>query len=446
MRDFDPVNRAIAAACVLLTLLVGSCTMIPVEPMSQSERAAVQAKAGTVVLYRVTGTDDGKPLSSWETGWDRTFVALKPLEITDPPPAYWRWLPTRAPSQQAQRAGWRYIVLEPGSYRLLLDTPYGTEGAWRGKGGDPRPPGFWLNITGDEALVYAGTLRMRCSTAGGSKSCDSDMPVEDDTDAARALAGSDFPGLGLPVTRLMLPYGASLPTTVAGLTGPLSIALSDPTGLRAPDWEARARERYFGRGDGAGVGGCYGPGCGGLVLLALAYWPLGSALVTAETRAAEQSWAPCMTTISARLQQIDLPGVFRQRLAEQAGAHGIAVAPGTTLSVAGSELRFELQRVQFRQCSATGEYCLEIAVRVRVVSYPDGMLVYDAVLAYTSEDAWHDRDENIALQLQRSVSPQSPCTSLERYCRGDGLKAFETELLRGVNIIVDELLRAGSGG
>lgn len=435
-------SRITISAIMLISIAIGGCTMVPVQSLSTDESAAVQRKSNTVVLYRISGTDDGKPIATWETGWDRTFVRLSPIRITDPPPKYMRWHPTKAPSADSQRLGWQYMVLESGSYRIFLNTPYGTDGTWAGKDGDNRQPSFWLNVPGDEDIVYAGSLHVECTTTGGAHSCDNDVRINNEQEAAMALSRSSFPELAAPVRTPMSAYGRTLVSHDLKSLGPLKVNLVGEKDLRSPDWGARAHERYFEEPGSFFGGGCYGPGCGGLVLLALVYWPIASALTTSETKAAEKAWAPCMNRLSTGVQNIDLPRLLERAIEEEFRQQGIPLVLDETRTLPNAELKIEMQRVQFRQCQSEDEYCLEIAARVRVVDLPEEKLRYDATLTYTNDNAWYAIDENGIRSLQRTVSLRSPCSALQRYCEADGSRLLEDELRRGIKAIVEELFNS----
>ncbi|MGB5539786.1 MAG: hypothetical protein WBO37_06845 [Gammaproteobacteria bacterium] len=412
--------------------------------------AAVQDNARSIVLFRITGTDDEQPISAWETGWDRTFIRLDPVKLASLPPGFIPGAENRTPSVEAQHAGWRYLLLEPGSYRIRINTPYGEQGTWRDARGSTRHPSFWLNVPDDRPVIYAGSLHLSCSTrdAGtGYKSCSSEISLSDETEAATDISRLNFPGLGKPEKTLVSRYGGPLPREALSRLWSMKIMPGEDKGLDHPDWKAKAHERYFGRGDSGGGGGnCYGPGCGGLILFALVYWPIATALESSEVAAAERAWAPCMQRLADELRTLDIPGVLGQRLAESTAATGINNS-GRTRNVTDEDnslqdgtLEIALQRIQFRQCSQADSYCLELSVRVRLTGSTKESIIYDAILTYSNGTAWYSKEERGIQRLQEVVQPESVCSDLGRFCGAGGQEVLRQELMKGVDAIAQALI------
>ena len=430
MRHPKVGNLVSVVILVLLEILIAGCTMVPIEPMSKQESLAVQEKSSTIVMYRITGTDDGKPIATWETGWTRTYVNLRPLEVSYSPPEYWLWVPTRALSDESQKNGWQYIVLKPGSYRLFLNTPYDGD-KWTGDHEDNRPASFWLNVSGNESIIYAGSLHMECMTTSGAKSCNNKILINVEEGVARYLASTYFPDFGIPTTIPMTPYGRVLIADELKMHDSLQVSLTGQSALHSPNWEERAFERYIGKpmswvDSGEGM------------LLFLVYWPFGSTMGALEAKKGEK-YASCMKNLNDKLQDIDLPLLLQHAITENAQTLGIKVIFNETDLVTGDQLQIGLQRLQFRQCKLKGEYCLELVVRFRLFDSSQEILKYDAFQAYSNKNAWYAESDLWQL-LQHFVLKESPCFNLKRYCESEGMKTFENDLLRGVSAIADELL------
>ncbi|MGB5472778.1 MAG: hypothetical protein WBQ78_04795 [Gammaproteobacteria bacterium] len=435
---------------LFVQVVLPSCTMIPVRELTSSEAAAVRLNAKSIVLFRISGTDDGKPIMAWETGWDRTFIRLIPVRITTLPPKFIPVVKNNAPSEEAQKAGWRYLLLEPGSYRILIDTPYGTEGTWRDSDGSNRRPSYWINVPPEKPIIYAGSIHISCTTRHADiqyKACSSEVLLNDETEAATDIAIQNFPEFGRLEKILVSRYGSSLSKYELSLLQSVRIVTGNGKNLDYPDWKAKAHERYFGGGDSRYGGNCYGPGCGGLILLAFAYWPFAAALETSEVAAAEQAWGPCIEQLVNELHSIDVPNLLGRRVAERAREAGntLAVelsnhASDEEYSLQDGALELILQRIQFRQCNQEGGYCFELAVRARVKGTFREPTLYDAFLTYTNSNAWHSKEEIGIEWLQQIVQPESACSDLGRFCGSGGADRFRIELIKAVDVIAKALI------
>ena len=432
-------------------VLASACTMVPSGALPSKDAAAIKSKEAAIVLLRITGTDDGQPMNTWETAWSKTFISVAPVEITGRPAEFIPWVENRAPSQETRAGGWRYLILRPGSYRLFVNTPYGTSGEWRSETGDNQAPSFWLHVPRGAPVLYAGSLHLTCSTRWQGTSlqaCASEVTISDETEAAFAIGRSQFADYGPVSTGLASRYGSPLPREELRRLASIEFRTNGYQDLRSPNWRGREHERYFGRGECARAGsGLYGPGCGGLVLLALLYWPIGSALEASGASAAEKAWGPCMARLAEDLREFDVIAQLRESFFRTAGEKGLsdvfAKAAEETVEERDyrGQLRLEILRAQFRQCQQTGTHCFELVVRAQLTDLEEGKLLYDTILDYSNRRAWFAKEERGSRATEHFVKLQSPCESLARFCGEGGSRRFEAEVRRAVAAITDSLTR-----
>jgi len=208
-----------------------------------------------------------------------------------------------------------------------------------------------------------------------------------------------------------------------------------------PDWE-RLSDRTTSPAPGSGMGGgggggCYGPGCGGLALIALAFWLGAEAVDAAQDQATQARWAPCVDALARELPRMKAPEQLRGQVAGAVGAAGGDAVRGV--------LRIDLRRVLLRKCREPESVCVEVAAHTRLTETASGAVVYDAIHVYTSADAvptggYPPRPFGTApllnhLAWETPVDGPAPCFGLDAICGRPGLERFRAELDKGLDAI-----------
>jgi hypothetical protein len=168
---------------------------LPVGPLRGGEQEVVTMKKSSIVLLRLVATHDGKPmefLNKWNSMWSwpvrlmTNFVVLvESIDTGD------QVREIRAPTPEAEKEGWVYLLLEPGRYYLRVQP-------WRN---DPVSGRFFLSVPVAGTVVYAGSLPITC--AGPitiwimthervSPQCSPPVTVEDESESAAQIAKASF--------------------------------------------------------------------------------------------------------------------------------------------------------------------------------------------------------------------------------------------------------------
>lgn len=189
-------------ALIKVTVIVGALTACgaSVGPLRGGEQELVVMKKASVVLLRLIATRDGKPMDFLGklkgTILDELlgeFVILAEdintgdqLKVARP----------RAPTPQAAKEGWVYLVLEPGRYYLRVK-PWPVS---------PVSGRFFLSVPAAGTVVYAGSLPFTCSHTGFLATmleCWPPVSVADESELAAHIAQTSFTQYG-PFATILL--------------------------------------------------------------------------------------------------------------------------------------------------------------------------------------------------------------------------------------------------
>ncbi|MFQ5784653.1 MAG: hypothetical protein ACE5H8_07490 [Alphaproteobacteria bacterium] len=465
------------AALAVAVLLCGCATSLSTGGPTAEQRRAIESQKAAIVLLRITAAMNGKVMSltgSTDEPWHCLRVQAVELgaTATEAPLV----TENRVPTSELGKVGWRYLVLPPGSYRLLIGSPLTPCGGlgpggynvyvrswWRTRDGSNRPPGFWLNVPRGQSFLYAGSLHITCSNdweASAATACSGDLDVADGTDAAGEIAGAHFSEYGPLTTSLIAHYGDPIDPARLRETQPLALVAKGAEELVSPDWGQYSKKFFApsawiiqgGSFPGIGGGGLGGAAVAlGAAIIAVAYLPVGAALATADTALAERKWTPCLQGLVEEIREFDPIADLRQRLNENLREQGFdqvsepesgvnAVSPAVDAGAKGV-LQADIQRIQLRDCGAGGgkTFCLEVAVRASLIDVDTGEPLYDAAVVYS--------DENLRVLHSVSDFPfrefavgAAESRELTTYCDADGRELFRTDLARALDVLAGSIV------
>jgi hypothetical protein len=100
----------------------------------------------------------------------------------------------------------------------------------------------------------------------------------------------------------------------------------------------------------------------------------------------------------------------------------------------------DLELVELRECATTDTFCLDIAIRVRLLDASSRDLLYEKLFVHSSAGAaWGSSTWKSLSQIAGShplVSESSECRNLDDYCGEAGRKVMETEFSKAINATV----------
>ncbi len=307
-----------------------------------------------------------------------------------------------------------------------------------------------------QPLVYAGSIHLRCSIrweSSPSRGCSGDAAIADETAPALAVARKAFADIGPLATALMQRYGDPVRLAVLRDLKPLAVATADEKELVPPDWKARAQEKF----SWLGGGGC-GRSSGGMAALPAGVVCLGVILVSglaavglkaADASSAESEWGLCMQSLAQDLREIDLAAELRQRLEEKLRAWRIDqgresgngdVAASTAQDGIDGALQASVHRIQLRECGEAGTFCLEVAVRARLLDVGTDEPVYDTIFVVSTPARRVYTNEIGAIFSEVLATPAAECRELAAFCGNGGRDLLRTDLTRALDILVKKFL------
>ena len=442
--------RLVLTSFLLAAVLGGCSSLSGVGGLSSKERRLIESKKAAIVLLRVPPVPESGDPSPREGREIKDALAVRIVAIGETPdqPAECRGAGGRcalkAPSSESRERGWRYVVLPPGSYRLLPHRRLALSGY-----------SFRLRVPRGPSLLYAGTFNFDCPEArrpSPFRVCA--VTVADESGAAGALARTAFADYGPPSTALTRRYGEPIETAMLRSLRPVAVSSTGEVRWVPPDWWKRAKAKgYFApskelaKAPGSGLG----PSSGYEALVAPLFWgaalawlPIGAGLAKADASYNESKWGSCMEGLARQLRELDPAARLRRRLDEELQERGLAQAgePATAEAAApsaGGRLQVDIQRVQLRECASGGTFCFEVALRARLFDRAGDEALYDAAFAYTAPKRRIHKSE-IGLASSELVVGPSQCRELSIVCGQDGRRLFDEELTEALDVLVKRIL------
>jgi hypothetical protein len=464
------MKRNLTLILCFVVLSVTGCSIV--RQPSPEEYESVRQNKKAIVLFRLTGSLDGKEVNliretsvaQDQFNYSILSFGLANMDAGEPVKAFpvgfgvAPWLRSYtyfSPSPENAENGWGAFLLDPGTYYLRITSHV--------KGVMEPVPQFSFTVPPNTPLVYIGSLHVGCTTienAGwfggrgfGYGSCSSDAPVANEEGAAKQVAQASFGDFGSLSTMIIQRFDrAPLPPGTISTAAPLG--LSVPRGkidVGSPEWMKRAvglgllpSGVLLGLLSGGGGGG---PGAGGAVLLALAWAPVGATLGYLGGKWSESSWEPCQKALQESLTKFDPMAVLATKI-KSALEHeevqtldigtGDDAGGGALASEVKSILNAKIARVVLRFCSPT--LCLDVATHATLFDVATQTYVYDRVFVYSSGDA-------SKRELQPYESFVGGSTSLvlgrelEAYCGEGGGEILHGDISNALDATVNQIVQ-----
>jgi hypothetical protein len=470
---FKGLRHAVALLIGALLFAAHAADSNAVAPMAASpSKPTVNAASVLLRIDLQVGEKHVPPRSFWSNSL-RLYLA-----DIDQQEAVHRVRPLEPLPGAAGTQGWISLALAPGTYFLLIVPPgmeqgppaaaYHLAGARFGRlrTSESRPSpgavwdfalegfvyrgaappdfepieGFLLRVPAEQAIVYAGSLRVACTSGGGLfgnriNEC-SDTSVADETPAAQSAAKALHGGQGSMHVSLVSRYGhpmAPLDIRGSGLEVIAVAPLPDGGGVD------------FALGTGQTTPLLIGPHPGVVVfnLLSLVGREAASAAARSEAQRQMKAWGPCIDGLAQGVRSLDL-----MALVSSAKSTALAPlrssAPGPPMPsdagmVAAPRFDYGLglnatpHYLRLRECSPRGAFCLELAMRIHLRDIAAQRDIFDAVVVYSA--VWPPADAQQAPYLIAAVA-RAECKTLETWCGPDGLELLRRDAAAGVDAIV----------
>lgn len=459
-----------AMRLALLTIVCASCLSacapeVAVRPLTPEQMQRVHDATRAIVLLQIETTIDGKSIAPTSMADSNRSLRLYAARMdTGETPG--RVLPA-ALSERSAASGWRYLLLEPGRYFLLILPPgveqnppavayhapsgkFGRLTRYRfeaGRGGFWIPdlmafvlsgaapddfralPGFWFEVPADRSVLYAGSLRIACTDCrglGGLIDSCSDFERRDDIVEAQRVVGEVLPGESLHAAPLIV-YGQPRHSLDAHDIGAMSITLSkwDALGVVYP--EARLAPWGLVTGTERPV----------LVfnLLAIAARAIGQAAAGKDSVRLAEAARACMQNLSSGLANLDSATPFRQALRTALGRD-----LSTTVPERG-ELYVTPTLLRLRQSANNDHLALELGLHVRLQAGLPANIVYESRLTY-AEPFHRENPLERSTRLYERRTAQTPTPyPLAHWCGSEGPMLLEAEINRGLTAIAAQIAR-----
>lgn len=475
-----PRPHLLLAYLLILTGLAGCAAPSPVRPPTPDELAQVDAQALSVVLFRLSGTIDGKPATKpGAIGANDAFqVLLANLDRLEAPAR----VPTATLSASAASQGWHYWLLAPGVYHLLVVPPGGAQNppatafhapAGRfgrltryaftpGRGAfwspelmgyvfaDTAPPdfeplaGFWFEVPKGGEVVYLGSLTSSCTAGRGLlgdliDSC-TDFQLATELAAAQQVAADALPGRSLSA-RELVPYGAARADAQLDRLGHIAFAWTAPSGIAAA------------LGDGDLGPWLIVPGMGNALvvfnLLSATFELAHDAIERQRAEQDSQTMQPCLTRLAGTLTGANHGSAFMRAL-EQA-----AVGLGAPLAITddGNLQQHDTGQGQPRRLIAAlpilrlvegdghGSLAVEVAMDVRLQDARTQALDYYSLLAYGPDRPARSPFVAQSPLYTRFVPQQAAPRPLAEWCGPDGAALLAAEIAASLGHIAAQVAR-----
>jgi hypothetical protein len=461
---FSPVCRIAVTLCVLV-LLLPACTLV--RQLGPNEQETVRQNKKAIVLYRLTGSLDGKEVhlllenfvADYFNKISLTF-GLANLDAGEPMKSF---SPLErsdlhfSPSPEVAKSGWGAFMLAPGTYYLRITS----EGADRPETIDPMPE-FRFIVPPNTPLLNIGSLHLACTTKETAswfgrrdfKACSSQATGANEAEAARVVAEASFRDFGSPSSMMMQPYRTPLPLPPGTISKVAPVGLLMPgskTDLGSPEWMKRALARGL---VPSAVMSVLFPGPGAMVAF---FWaPIGAGLAYLGGKWSESSWEPCRQVLQESISKFDPMAALATKLKAALDRVGVqTLAIGTEAGDVKSIFTAQILRIGLRHCSAgqgiassawSSTLCLDVLTRAQLFEATTKTYRYDNVLVYSIA-------ESAKLELQpyqvlvrvpepavtESSDTQSPGRELEDYCGAGGGELLQDDLSKALDATVNRI-------
>lgn len=465
---------------LLLTGLTGCVPSISVQPLKSTEIEKVKEHQLAVVLFQLQASIDGKPVS--------------PLGLNDPNNSYRIYLanlnefgaPAQvhpvSPSEEAANKGWRYLMLPPGVYYMLVLPPgveqnppavayhadsarYGRLTHYKfepGRGGfwsdelvgfvltGTQPEdfqelaGYWFQVHENKQIIYLGSISTECRGGrglfGGLIDSCSEYEFANDQQSAKQVVTSTLPGLALDYFPLV-PFGK--PTGKARFfeIGEMKVVARPPSMLSAT----------FTGAEMAPWGVIHGTGQSIAIfnLLAIGF-ELGKR-ASAENRAANLlvESQHCTDRLSNAGSAIDYSSRFLFALGQAAHDRGNVIelssagqtAEGVESRISHYSLITNMPILRLREVGKTQHLALELALEVRIEEAETKNLIYYNILHYAPELPMQNPLAPGSSLYTTFLSQEAKPRPIVEWCGNGGIVILEEEIAAALNQMAMQVVR-----
>lgn len=449
------------ASVSMAIVLVGCMAAISVRPPTAAELGKVKIGQATLILFQTRlklGEKAVPPLNTYDpNGSYRVYLAnlgegTAPAEV-----------PAVSPSPSAAADGWRYLVLAPGTYHLLI-LPPGTQqnpptvalhpsigkfvrvapdesptkvGLFWAPDiqgfvlrGTPQTParelsGFWFQVPEKQSVIYLGSIGVSCSTRSGAfgdlvGEC-SDYEIDSDPEKARAVAESTMPGIGGLDTQLLVPYGVPRDGSKPLGPGQINVVVGLPpqfgvsyTGARMGPWGV-----IFGVGQAVGV----------FNVLAIAAELSSRAAADRSAQARATEALPCIEKLSQSLSDVQYASVFASAVAASMRSHASTVEfTAERESAAARRMVIDVPMMHLRESSDPESLALEMGVRVRLHPLDSPLLAYDSLLVFGEDFPAQNPLVPCSRLYQRLIPEHARPHPIAQWCGPNGEALLKEEI------------------
>ncbi len=118
------------------------------------------------------------------------------------------------------------------------------------------------------------------------------------------------------------------------------------------------------------------------------------------------------------------------------------MAPGASAAREGVKgvLQADIERIQLRECGERSTFCLEVAVRARLVDVSTGEPVHDIVFVYSNPTRRLYKNDLGAVLSEVAAQPSPECRELAAICGDGGRQLLQEELTRALDVLVERIL------
>ncbi len=449
---------ALPIVLMLANALPAQAGSVKVKPPTAAEIGQVREQQRTIVLFQASASIDGKRVNA-SREYDgnkllRFFVAsLDGLEAPS------QVFPASLSAAAAEQ-GWRYLVLPPGLYYLLVLPPgveqnppataydasaarYGRLTQYEftpGRGGfyspelsafvfrTPPPdfrslPGFWFQVPADAGIVYLGSLSVACKGGRGLfgsliDSC-GEFESSEDQGAATALAASSLPGLSVQ-TLALVPLGAKRSGVVVPQPAGLPVTARDKSQVEAAFTGAELTPWATIHGTGQAFALYNLLAVGGELL------QQSSSERLAQKRAA--ALQPCMEKLAAAVAGLDLAAELSSALAS---------APET----ASHRLTVALPIIRLRESGQSQQLALELALDARLETVDGGRVEYQGLLLYAPDLPAQNPHTPRSPLYGRVVAARPDARPVEEWCGPGGAPLLAGQLSTGLKHLAAQVVK-----
>ena len=434
---------------VLLSIVLVSCSSVtvkkPVEYLSENvaERSLILIRLAASVNGKLVDTTIA-PVRGGRGAYKLTITNL--ATKNEPEILYPRTERSAAPSEQAKSKGWIYFSLPPGDYDLEVST-----GTFTSAGTMVfLPKHYRLHVGEGNKVIYGGSFFAKCHDSIMPDCHPVDTQV-DESREAELIAKVDMASPGRFVTALLQPYVEKLSGQLTDIE-PIGLVVQHQDKLETPPWISRGMSRFTGIGNPGRVytppqSFCNTKACGeaaaGVVTLYSMYLPLGSIMGAIYGKYTETKWQPCMNSIRKEIYDYDFASNFSATLNKTFSSrklHGPSLFkydhdPLEEAEKLGykSIIKAEIQRIQLRECSSNGNFCVEIEFHFSVINVKNKQTLYSKTLLYSESDAGRqDRS-----YITRTLHTPS-CYGMEFLCNSPE-ENIRTQFMFAMNVLADEV-------